>query len=690
MGSRINWSTIVSVTLALTLPAGPALALGFGQVRTQALLGQPLNLALPVSLGEGETLTSECAAAEILAGDSVVQPVNVRTRVTQGRDAGEAVLRIVTTVPIDEPVLSITVSAGCPTRITRTLVVLADPPLVSTVAPTVAAAPDGGARNAAAGAAMPAPAAEGSSTEAAPRATRPSAPPRATRRAAPRTAATPRPQEAGSAPVAIAAPSSRATAPAAARAVAPVAGRPRLQLDGGQVGMTAAAAAALAAADEQVAAARTAAAAAEAAASAAQQRAQALEAEMVQLRAAAKAQTAALDALRAQIASDQAQRQQQGWLIPLLLGALALLAAVAVWLAFRLREQRPAGRTSVWWDKAGPASVPASPYGSEPSEYGTSSLFKPSAAAPLKVASAPAPLTPHEPSRFGDGLDSLMAPPTVPAPVPVPPPPAPAAPARDEVAESKRPVSVDEQIDLEQQADFFIALGHDESAIDLLMAHLRSTGGGTPLPFLKLLEIHRRRGDREAYERTRVRFNQRFNSVAPEWQADPQGGRSLDAYPLVVGRIQHAWPNPLDSMAELEALLFRRGAGSEMFDLPAYQEVLFLYQLARDLHQAEQPDEASNVDVLLPIGGAAGAAAAAGEGSIVLRPEFNDGRAVTLDLDLDLSGASRMAELAPVTPASTAPQADLVLDLEGDAGASGRDSADDLWSADPGAKRRDI
>jgi 23S rRNA pseudouridine2605 synthase len=39
-------------------------------------------------------------------------------------------------------------------------------------------------------------------------------------------------------------------------------------------------------------------------------------------------------------------------------------------------------------------------------------------------------------------------------------------------------MSVDEQIDLEQQADFFIALGHDDAAIDLLMAHMRSTGGG--------------------------------------------------------------------------------------------------------------------------------------------------------------------------------------------------------------------
>jgi hypothetical protein len=125
-----------------------------------------------------------------------------------------------------------------------------------------------------------------------------------------------------------------------------------------------------------------------------------------------------------------------------------------------------------------------------------------------------------------------------------------------------------------------------------------------------------------------------------------------------------------------------------MFDLPAYQEVLFLYQLARDLHQAEQPDEASNVDVLLPIGGAAGAAA--GDGSIVLRPEFNDGRAVTLDLDLDLSGASRPAELAPVPAAAPVPESDFVLDLDGDAGTSTSGAGvDDLWSADPGDKRRD-
>ena len=78
--------------------------------------------------------------------------------------------------------------------------------------------------------------------------------------------------------------------------------------------------------------------------------------------------------------------------------------------------------------------------------------------------------------------------------------------------------------------------------------------------------------------------------------------------------------------------MFRRGVGSEMFELPAYQEVLFLYQMARDLHQLSQPDSANtDVDVLLPI---MTDMAPLAEGSISLRPEFNHGQAVTLDLDL--------------------------------------------------------
>jgi hypothetical protein len=165
-----------------------------------------------------------------------------------------------------------------------------------------------------------------------------------------------------------------------------------------------------------------------------------------------------------------------------------------------------------------------------------------------------------------------------------------------------REVSVEELLDLEQQADFFLALGQEDAAIDLLMSHLRSTGGLSPLPYTKLLEIYRRQGDREAYERIRARFNRRFNAYAPDWDAGPLSGRALEDYPDVVRQLQALWPAPLDAMAWLEAMLFRKDTGHELFDLPAYKDVLLLYSLARDLWQQQGGLRTSGVDVLLPLG----------------------------------------------------------------------------------------
>ncbi len=165
--------------------------------------------------------------------------------------------------------------------------------------------------------------------------------------------------------------------------------------------------------------------------------------------------------------------------------------------------------------------------------------------------------------------------------------------------EAPRDVSIEELIDLEQQAEFFVVLGQDRSAIELLVEHLRSTGGGSPLPYLKLLEIYRRVGDHEDYERTRDRFNHRFNAYAPHWGVDLNTGRSLGAYPGVIPRLEQVWSKPVDAMAELEALLFRKSRG-ELFDLPAYREVLFLYSIARDLLDREGNDP-MEVDFLLPM-----------------------------------------------------------------------------------------
>jgi hypothetical protein len=190
----------------------------------------------------------------------------------------------------------------------------------------------------------------------------------------------------------------------------------------------------------------------------------------------------------------------------------------------------------------------------------------------------------------------------IPPPVPAPAPDEPLPPTMAYGTASAMPhgLSIEEHIDIDQQAEFLVVLGQDEAAIDLLLEHLRGTGGTSPLPYLRLMQIYRRRGDQAAYERTRERFNQRFNALAPQWQADPGVERSLEHYPEAMTAIAQAWATPLDAMAVIESLLFRRGTEDERFDLPAYEELLFLYWLTRELQQrADAPP--SQVDVLLPI-----------------------------------------------------------------------------------------
>jgi hypothetical protein len=161
-------------------------------------------------------------------------------------------------------------------------------------------------------------------------------------------------------------------------------------------------------------------------------------------------------------------------------------------------------------------------------------------------------------------------------------------------------MSAEELIDLDQQVEFFVVLGQDDAAVDLLMGHVRSTGGVSPLPYLKLMEIYRRRGERDPYDRIRERFNRRFNAYAIEWdEHDPSKERDLEeGYAELLTRLQSLWSAPAEAMAALDGALFRRNQGPP-FDVPAYRDLLFLYGIARDL--AERDVRPEGVDLLLPM-----------------------------------------------------------------------------------------
>jgi pilus assembly protein FimV len=626
---------------ALLLLHGPSLALGLGVGDSGATLGQPLNFAVQVRLEAGDTLSPECTSAEVSIGERRVPAALVRVS-AEMTSPQTARLRVQTAQTVDEPVVAVQLAVGCSNRVSRSYVVLADPPMLAEARPAAPALP---------ATALPPPAL----TEPAPaaQAGAPVPPPR-------RVAPAPAPELT---PAQIAAREERRArlraerqarqqaARQAREARAAQAAAPRLQMDildasPRPAAESAAVAEALAAVAQAASAARQAASAASASAA----RVAALEAELGQMRREAEESRELTTQLRQRLAEAEGAGR---WTTPLVASAV-LLALLAAWLAWRLGRVQAAQRAL--WQGATAAAGTGAEAGTGPLTSATAmgldapSTREPTSPVPFVAGAAatargPVPSAAHE-MREARRAEPTAVPPTVSLGAPAAkarasrawPPPAPpvawprtastlppdlpgdtlpglspdsapeppmqrteALPAGGRGSESlPRDVSIEELIDLEQQAEFFMVLGQDEAAVDLLVEHLRSTGGGSPLPYLKLLEIHRRRGDHEAYERMRQRFNHRFNAYAPEWGVDLTSGRSLEDYAGVIPRLQQVWPRPLDAMAELEALLFRKSRG-ELFDLPAYREVLFLYALARDLLDRAAVDTGS-VDLLLPMG----------------------------------------------------------------------------------------
>jgi pilus assembly protein FimV len=589
-------------------------AIGFGQATPSTVLGRPLEFRVVVRLDAGETLDPACVRATVAVGDAVVPGAGVGTLVTTGPD-DTAVVRVRTLMRIDEPLVSVQVEAGCTQRIARRYTVFADPP-ATVVAVEAAALPDDR------GAALPSPApATDLPREAVPQrvVTAEPAPSRADNIPAP-AKATPRPRKprrSDTAPIGER-PAPRARLRLDAPAEAPPPAPPVLSEEG------------LALVDQ----ANEAVKAAIAAASASQQRIAALEDSVRQLTTAAVEQRELVELLRQQADRNDGNGR---WTWPLAMVVL-ILAGLAAWLWTRLRDLERE-RQRGWLAAAQAGSSPqASPVPPPPSQVPMLVERGGRNANAGVLGAGLAPVHQPTPSELPD--------PTPTQPQAVPPWDEPAEPRMQQTqplvagnfpagAETEsRDVSAEELIDLEQQAEFFVVLGQDESAIELLVAHLRDSGGASPLPYLKLLDIYRRLGDHEAYERTRDRFNQRFNAHAPSWDASGGDGRGLEDYPGVIRWIQRVWPKPLDAMAELESLLFRRDGG-ELFELAAYRELLLLYGLARDLLDTE-PGGGGAVDVLLPLNDAPGFAPTSP------RPYFGDDAPPmpdgqpTAPLDLDL------------------------------------------------------
>jgi pilus assembly protein FimV len=577
------------------LGAPAAHAIGVGQPQTLSVLGQPLNLVFPVRLNAGEALSAECVRVEVLAGDARLPAGMLQLHLEGESETSVRAVRLQSLVQINEPLVSINLSLGCPARFTRQYTAFVDPPANALQPPEPVAAATVQTYSPVLQAALAtAQARPADLLAAAPAASAPSAP-RLAQLAAPAASAPEKTKARASKPKNMAARPARSAAPKPA---------PRLQLDAPEVLTAAVPASAVVA---------TAAAAASMPASAAAPDPQALERlanleqSLLKMQAEQRATQDQLGLLQVRLAQAQGERYQN----PLVygLGLLSLALALGTAYLWRSRRSERSERESAWWDevrrdRAAPAAVPA---------VAAATATSPAQPAPMSET----PDVPGAPKTQQDLTPENSSAAPIKAPVELEPisfqlvdtvgePDAAPAQATPSAAAQPR-VTVEELIDLEQQIDFFLVLGQDEAAIDLLQNFLQGHGSAVALPYLMLLELLQKRADEAAFAATAQRMAQRFGGNVPSWDFTVVEGEGLAAWPQMLARLQARWRDSGASMSLLQGLLTGPAPDADgLLDLQTYRDLLLLYALARDLSEHEVGGE--EIDLFLPLDTPAGSA----------------------------------------------------------------------------------
>lgn len=154
--------------------------------------------------------------------------------------------------------------------------------------------------------------------------------------------------------------------------------------------------------------------------------------------------------------------------------------------------------------------------------------------------------------------------------------------ARDALESSAK---AEELFDVQQQADFFLALGQEEQAIEILETYISEKPHASALAYLDLFGIYHSLGKEQEFIELRGKFNSLFNAEVPEYENYRMDSRGLESYENVVARIQSHWGTP-KAVQLIEESVFREPdeeETSQAFDPLAYRELLLLYGIAAEV-----------------------------------------------------------------------------------------------------------
>lgn len=506
--------------------AGPAFALGLGDLSVHSHLGQPLHATVRL-LSAPAALAADCLS--LRASDSgLAAPEQARLRIE--RSGANTLLHITTPRAVNDPVAQFVLASDCEGRLQREYVVLLDPP--SAIAPAAIAAVK-----------VMEPKAESVSTPAsvspAPAAT-PPRPATVTRSAEPAAVT--------DAPAAIA----KQSRPAPRKLVAQAA-TPRLVISGRDILPEAGN---LPAGLEKDAPPPNSSNPYEADLSPAElsdentalnRRLAYLEAQLAALHERNKELEARRAAARAAAPTPELMSPQPPqW--PLYLLGLGLFASGGLLASWMLRQRTsPGGEMDV-------------------AERGV----QPNRALPAEADTGlGAPLPQSETLQMNVSLHSIR--------------PNPPAQDIDETPLTALSEGTEVREDILDQAEVFVAHGHANLAIQMLQQHLHQAPTESPVPWLLLLDLLRREGDETGYAAAsqQCKRHLNINLAAYPLSQHPEDSHGLENYPHTLEMLTQAWDTPgLEAL--FDDLIYDQRGGTRLgFEPAAYRDILLLRDIAQ-------------------------------------------------------------------------------------------------------------
>ena len=143
------------------------------------------------------------------------------------------------------------------------------------------------------------------------------------------------------------------------------------------------------------------------------------------------------------------------------------------------------------------------------------------------------------------------------------------------------------------------ALEQSQAAQDLLQQHIDAVPNTCAWAYMQYLELSAQLNQREAFEAMRKRYRLQFNRLAPYWMEPNAAVQTLDTYERPVAELSSVWAQHSEVKNLLTTWLLGTLHARRLFQLPAYHDLLDLYEML-DFYDAEPlpPDWVPTVSLL--------------------------------------------------------------------------------------------